>query len=112
MTGRAAGYCAGSATPGHANPVGGRGFFGRGGGRGGGGRGRRNWFYATGQPGYVRAAQGLPAFGGSAVFGPVAPELSRDQELQVLKTQSQNFETALENVKRRIAELEAESRST
>ena len=32
MTGRAAGYCAGYSTPGFANPIGGRGFWG--GGRG------------------------------------------------------------------------------
>ena len=37
--------------------------FGQGFGRGGG-RGRRNWFYATGMPGRMRAAQGMPAFGG------------------------------------------------
>ena len=27
-----------------------------------GGRGYRNWFYATGLPGWMRAAQGLPAY--------------------------------------------------
>ncbi|MCK4695414.1 MAG: DUF5320 domain-containing protein, partial [Candidatus Cloacimonetes bacterium] len=34
MTGRAAGYCAGYDVPGFANPVGGRGRFGRGMGQG------------------------------------------------------------------------------
>lgn len=34
MTGRAAGFCSGSGVPGYMNPVGGRGYFGRGFGRG------------------------------------------------------------------------------
>ena len=69
MTGRAAGFCAGYPVPGYMSPVPGRGYWGAGpgpgfrGGRGRGGRGRRNWFYATGLPGWVRAAQGLPAWG-------------------------------------------------
>ncbi|MCK5862000.1 MAG: DUF5320 domain-containing protein [Candidatus Hydrogenedentes bacterium] len=50
MTGRAAGYCAGSETPGHANPTAGR----NNGIRGRGGRGRRNMFYAAGTPGGIR----------------------------------------------------------
>jgi hypothetical protein len=58
MTGRAAGYCAGYPVPGYMNPVGGRGFGGRG---RGGGRGRRNWYYATG----LRAGYGYPAWGGA-----------------------------------------------
>ena len=61
MTGRAAGYCVGSPTPGFMNAPGGRGFRGR--GFGGGGFGRRNWFYATGLTGWQRAAAGMPAFG-------------------------------------------------
>ena len=52
MTGRAAGDCAGYPAPGFTNSVLGRGF-GRRGGRGGG-YGHRNWFYATGLPGWMR----------------------------------------------------------
>jgi len=63
MTGRAAGYCAGYPVPGYMNPIPGGGGWGR--GFRGGGRGRRNWFYATGMPGWARAAQGLPAWGGA-----------------------------------------------
>lgn len=66
MTGRAAGYCAGYPVPGFMNPIPRRGFWG--GGRGGGGRGRRNWFYATGMPGWARAGYGYPAFGGAAPY--------------------------------------------
>ncbi|HNR33506.1 MAG TPA: DUF5320 domain-containing protein, partial [Candidatus Hydrogenedentes bacterium] len=67
MTGRGAGRCAGFDMPGYANPVPGRGFWGRGFGRGGGGGGRgwRHWYYATGLPGWMR-------FGWGAATVPVA----------------------------------------
>jgi len=71
MTGRAAGYCAGYPVPGFMNPYGGRLGLGLGFGRGGG-RGWRNWYWATGLPGWYRAGVGLPAWGGR-VFGPYAP---------------------------------------
>jgi hypothetical protein len=63
MTGRAAGYCAGNNTPGFANPGPRGGGFGRGGGRGfgGGGFGRRNRFFATGLPGWMRWGGGAQA---------------------------------------------------
>jgi hypothetical protein len=67
MTGRAAGYCAGYGMPGFANPIPGRGFWGRGWWWGywgrpwgwpcgwwGRGRGWRHWYYATGLPGWAR----------------------------------------------------------
>ena len=76
MTGRAAGYCAGYGVPGFMNPIpgGGYGGWGRGYGAWGagfwGGRGRRggwrNWYQATGLPGWTRAGMGLPAWGGRA----------------------------------------------
>jgi len=66
MTGRAAGYCAGYPVPGFMNPIPGRGYGGWG---RGGGWGRRNSFYATGMPGWQRAAYGYPAFGGTAPYG-------------------------------------------
>jgi hypothetical protein len=62
MTGRAAGFCAGYPVPGYMNPVGGRGYWGWG---RGGGWGRRNWYYATGLPGWQRAGYGMPAWGGA-----------------------------------------------
>ena len=65
MTGRAAGYCAGYGVPGYMNPIPGRGYFGWGRGFWGAGRGRgwRGWYRATGMPGWVRAAYGMPAWG-------------------------------------------------
>ena len=119
MTGRAAGYCAGYAVPGFANPIAGRGFGGF--GRGGGGWGRRNRFYATGLTGWQRAGYGYPAYGvppagyaasaPAAPYGvPFAPTMSAQQELDQLKGQAEYFEDALDGIKKRIEEIEAETK--
>ena len=116
MTGRAAGYCAGYPVPGFMNPIGGRGFWGWGRGRGGG-RGWRRWFYATGLPGWQRAAMGMPAYGGPPVPAgqappyapPFAPATTPEQELDALKGQAEYLEDALEGMKKRIEELQTEA---
>ena len=113
MTGRAAGYCAGYPIPGFMNPASGRGAFGWGRGRGGG-WGRRNWFYATGLPGWQRAGMGYPAFGGAMPAAapypaPFAPAMGGEQELDALKGQAEYFEDALEGIKKRIEELQAQA---
>jgi len=113
MTGRAAGYCTGYAAPGFMNSIAGRGFGGW--GRGGGGWGRRNWFYATGLPGWQRAASGWPAFGGPTPGyapqpAPFSPAISHQQELDLLKGQAEYFEDALDGIKKRIEELEAKTK--
>jgi len=126
MTGRAAGFCAGYPVPGYANPVGGRGM-GMGWGRGfrGGGWGRRNWFYATGLPGWQRAGYGMPAYGGAAgpyayggaagpyAYGaaPFAPAVTAQQELDGLKGQAEYLEDSLDGIKKRIEELESQKSS-
>lgn len=101
MTGRGAGYCAGFPVPGYANPVPGRGRgMGRGWGRGGGrgrGRGWRYWDYAIGVPGAP------PAYGVAPYYAPPPAE----QETQLLKAQAEHLEGALDDIRRRIAELEA-----
>ena len=111
MTGRAAGYCAGYPVPGFMNPIAGRGVWGWG---RGGGRGRRNWFYATGLPGWQRAGMGMPAYGavpmGPAQAAPYgAPTMTGQQELDSLKGQAEYFEDALEGIKKRIEELQAQA---
>ena len=111
MTGRAAGYCAGYSTPGYMNAIPGRGGFGFAGfGRvRGGGRGRRNWYYATGMPGWARAAYGMPAFGGAVnPWGnyPYAQELTSGQETQMLKEQADILKQQLKDIQSRIATLE------
>ena len=110
MTGRAAGYCAGYPVPGFMNAVGGRGFGGWG---GRGGRGRRNWFYATGLTGWQRAVGGWPAFGiGQPYYGApyagaaVPPAMTEEQELDLLKRQAESLESALDAVKKRLAEFQ------
>jgi hypothetical protein len=112
MTGRAAGYCAGYPVPGYMNPVGGRGYWGW--GRGfwgrGGGRGRRNWYYATGLPGWARMGYSYPAWGGAIppyppYAGP-APAAATEQELAGLKQQAQYFQSALDEINKHIEELE------
>ena len=127
MTGRAAGYCAGYPVPGFMNPVGGRGFGGMGRGAWGGGRGRRNWFYATGMPGWMRAGSGYPAWGTYPQAAPATgyaappaapaagygmpsvgawPQMTQEQEANALKGQAEYFEDMLDGIKKRIEELE------
>ena len=103
MTGRAAGYCAGYPVPGYMNPYGGRGGFG-----GGWGRGRRNWYSATGLPGWYRASVGLPAWGGPGFVPTVPPTTapSKEQEVEFLKAQAESMEGALGEIRKRLEELE------
>ncbi len=103
MTGRAAGYCAGYGMPGYMNPVGGRGFWGR--GRGGGrGRGFGRGF------GGARAGYGYPA--GPWVGEPYAaypPQpVTATQEVDILKDQAEYFKNALDGITKRIEELESQ----
>ena len=102
--------------PGFANAAFGGGFGVRGRGRGGG-RGRRNWFYATGMTGWQRAAAGLAAFGAAAFGAPYAGRAvpgatTRDQEIDVLKRQAEYFAGALEEIKGRLEELQAEAQKS
>ncbi len=96
MTGRAAGFCAGYSVPGYMNTISGRGYFGR-------GRGRRNWYYATGLPGWQRASMGMPAFGGAY---PYAPEITPKQEADILKNEADFLKKQLEDIQGRIETLE------
>ena len=112
MTGRAAGICAGNTVPGSVSAPGGRGFRGGGGGRGR--HGRRNRFYATGLTGWQRAEASTPAFG-SGTVAPDAPAgsgapsaVSKEQELDLLKRQADGFANTLDEIKKRIAGLEAQ----
>lgn len=114
MTGRGAGYCAGYDAPGWAGPVPGRGFgmgWGRGGawggrgGRGGGWR-HRNWYHATGLPGWARygygPAQGAPPDWG---YGPPVAAPSREEETQYLRQQAEWLKQQLDAIDKRIQEL-------
>lgn len=100
MTGRGAGYCAGYGTPGYANPVsGGYGFGrGRGGGWGRGGFGFRHNFYATGMFGWQRAGWSVPWPGAAAP--------TKEEEMAVLKSQADALKNSLEDIQRRLKELD------
>ena len=121
MTGRAAGFCAGYPVPGFMNPgpggFGGRGFgWGRGrGGRGRGfGWGRARW--SGGAPAYGAAYAPAYAYGApyaapyvyGAPFAVPYAQSGPQQEMDALKGQAEYFEDALEGIRKRLAELEAE----
>lgn len=114
MTGRGVGYCAGYEMPGYGNPIPGRGFgagfgggarfrgleFTRGAGFGGGGRGRRNWYWATGQPGWMRSGAGM---------GPYGPYAQADPGIEktMLRSQAEALKVQLDNINQRLSDLEA-----
>ena len=106
MTGRGAGYCAGFGAPGYMNRGPGMGSGGGGGRRGhGGGRGHRNWFHATGMPGWQRAGMGMAAYG----FPAQAQAATGEAELEALKGQAEYLESSLDGIRKRIEELEAKA---
>ncbi len=100
MTGRGAGYCAGFGMPGRFNPwPRGRFWCWWGLGRG---RGWRDWFWATGLPRWAR-------FGFWNPFSPpITPEASKDAEREFLKREAEYLESALKEVKDRLAKLAEE----
>jgi hypothetical protein len=110
MTGRGAGYCGGYGMPGWGNAMPGPGFglgrrwAGAWGGRGGAGGGRRhrNWYYATGVPGWARFGPGQ-AWG----YGPGAPE-PVVEEMEILRQQAEWLKGQLDAIGQRIAELSKE----
>lgn len=106
MTGRAAGYCAGYDVPGYTHSVPGRGVaFCRGGGWGRG-RGYRNRYYATGLPGWARAGY-APAWGTPPATSYGAP-VSREQQVEALRAQSEWLEEQLRAINECIEELESQ----
>lgn len=109
MTGRATGYCAGYEQPGHMNPIPGGDFWGWGGR--GGGRGWRHWYYATGLTSRQRAPMGpfCPYCGSyAAAYGP--SPMTQEQERGTLKAEVESLEEVLENLRKRLQELEAKTK--
>jgi len=110
MTGRGAGYCAGSPAPGYANPAPGRGF-----GRGGGGRGwgrgfgrGRGWGRGFG---WGSPLWGAPYGSYAPAYGPAyAPSYRPEDEAAALKDQASYFEEALQDIKRRLKEVESSAK--
>ncbi|MBN1123781.1 MAG: DUF5320 domain-containing protein [Sedimentisphaerales bacterium] len=95
ITGRAAGFCAGHPVPGYMNPAPGRGFWGAGRGFGRGrGMGRGWGFRGSGWGGWY----------GPGIVPPAT--LSTEQELQMLRQQSENLQQTLNEINERISEIQ------
>jgi hypothetical protein len=100
MTGRAAGYCAGYAMPGFRNPIPGRGWgmgYGRGVGRGFG----RGMGWGCGWV-YPAAPFTTPVQYGTAP--------TPQDEVELLKEQARYFGEAMEQINKRIAEIEVKKK--
>ena len=114
MTGRDAHYSAGYPMPGFANPNGGRGIGYRRGFGGGGGRGFRGGYGSVASlnpmdPAYMGEAPYVPSppptAGYSDTYGPAG---NPDQEIEMLKSQASYIGETLDNIKKRINEVEKE----
>jgi hypothetical protein len=98
MTGRAAGYCAGYAAPGFANPA--CGYYGR-------GRGFRRMYPAAGFPvwGGYAGYSGYPGAAGQINDDPETARLVARREANWLTQQIGAMERALQSAKERLAGL-------
>ena len=88
MTGRGAGYCAGFAAPGYANPFSYAPGYGC-------GHGHRRMYCATGIPGWARF--GYPNY--------ADPRDSGDEK-EILKSQAGFLENQLEQIKKRLSDID------
>jgi hypothetical protein len=65
-------------------------------------------------PGWARAGYGWPAWGAAgytdAPYPAAAPAMAPEQELVDLKQQAEYFQNALDEIKSRMEQLEAESK--
>ena len=109
MSGRGAGYCAGYAVPGYANPVGGRMGMGYGMGYG------RGWGRGFGRGRSIRrgAYYGYPSYVPYAAIPPVYPyqgTMDSKQEMDLLQSEAEDIKAELEAVNRRIDELKKENK--
>lgn len=105
MTGRAAGRCAGFATPGFMNRPAGPGF--------GYGRGWRRMYWATGLPGWVRFGYGINPYGSLPQgFYPQVPGVTAGEETALLEQQAGFLEQQLEAIKARLKRLRGAKEGT
>jgi hypothetical protein len=101
MTGRGAGFCAGSGVPGYARSV-------AGGGRGRGMGLRQGFGGHAGRGMGMGFGRGRPCGGGYGISAiAAAPAPTREQQLEMLKNQAEHFENALVDLRKGIAEIES-----
>ncbi|MBN2426348.1 MAG: DUF5320 domain-containing protein [Calditrichaceae bacterium] len=101
MTGRASGYCAGYPGPGYINLSSGWGFgFGR------GRRGRGNWFLGAGRGWWPQTVYGYP-YHRDYLY---KTEISKEDEIELLKRQADQMQKMLSEVNRRMQELESDKK--
>ena len=117
MTGRGAGYCAGYSVPGYMNPFMGRGVgWGRGFrlGRGYGASGGRRIGFGWGRRQSPGMADWVAPYQGYAPYPPPAGVAygppTRERELEMLQSQAEEFQDALQDIQRRISELSSEDK--
>ena len=109
MSGRGAGFCGGYAVPGYANQGWASGYCGRPSAVGSGRGFRwRNWFYATGVPGWQRFQS--PGYGPMAAGARAYPSMDRETEISALKAEALNLEQALKEINERLAKLDEEKK--
>ena len=73
----------------------------------GGGWGHRHWYYATGQPGWVRRSRGY--FRPYRDTAHTAPAISRADEMNLLREEAAYLEEALADIRNSISKLESDS---
>lgn len=103
MTGRGTGFYS---MPGYANATGGWCGFGRGRGFRNGGRGWCQGFAATGRPGWTRFGDYGAPYGNWAPYSQADPEM----EKQALKTQADFLQSELDQIKKRLEDIESEKK--
>jgi hypothetical protein len=79
--------------------------FGNGRGFGGGGRGWRRWFYATGQPGWMRFGALASPYGYPSPYNEYNPET----EKQMLQNQAEALQSELEVINKRLEEIRSKT---
>jgi len=110
MTGRGMGFCAGYDRPGYTNMIPGGGTwssFGRGCGFRNGGRGWRQGFAAAGRPGWRHFGDYGAPYGNWGPYSQDDPEM----EKEALKTQANFLQSELDQIKKRLEDIESEKKA-
>ncbi|HOO41924.1 MAG TPA: DUF5320 domain-containing protein [Syntrophales bacterium] len=103
MTGRGMGFCAGYDRPGYTGSIGGGIGFGRGCRLGYGGRGWRRGFDTSGLPGWKRFGPYNMPYSYTAPYPQTDPEMQK----QALKSQSDLLQAELDQIRKRLEEIDA-----